>query len=259
MTVIADDRHTLSGAYALDAVDDNERRLFEEHLETCADCRAEVAEFRATAAYLGMAVAVPPPPQLRDRVISQIRQVRQLPPERNNVRPIRGVSRGRFTLVAAAASILAAIAIALGVIAYQTDQRNDELTAQLEQRQEDVAALAAEAERIADVLAAPDAQTTFGEVRDGGEAAAVASAERGEVILLTRDLPQLAEDLTYQLWFIDDEGVPVSGGVLDVPRDGDLTLVTEGDLADTAAIALSVEPSGGSEQPTDVVFAGPLG
>jgi anti-sigma-K factor RskA len=257
MTVIADDRHTLSGAYALDALDDNERRLFEEHLETCADCRAEVAEFRATAAYLGVAVAVAPPPQLRDRVLSQISQVRQLPPERSNVRPIRGVSRRRFNLLAAAASILAALAIALGVIAYQTDQRSDELAAQLEQRQQDVNALAAQAQRVADVLAAPDAERTVGEVRDGGVAAAVASEDRGEVILLTRDLPQLAEDLTYQLWFIDPEG-PVSGGVLDVPADGDLTLLTEGDLAGVTTIALSVEPSGGSDQPTDVVFAGEL-
>jgi anti-sigma-K factor RskA len=71
-------------------------------------------------------------------------------------------------------------------------------------------------------------------------------------------LPALAEDLTYQLWFIDAEG-PVSGGVLDVPADGDLTQVAEGDLAGVTAIALSVEPSGGSEQPTRVVFAGPLG
>lgn len=257
MTVIADDRHTLSGAYALDALDDNERRLFDEHLETCADCRAEVAEFRATAAYLGVAVAFAPPPQLRDRLLSQISQVRQLPPERSDVRPIRGVSRRTFNLLAAAASLLAALAIALGAIAYQTDQRNDELAAQLEQRQQDVNALAAQAQEVADVLAAPDAERTVGEVRDGGVAAAVASEERSELILLTRDLPQLAEDLTYQLWFIDAEG-PVSGGVLDVPAGGDLTLLTEGDLAGVTTIALSVEPSGGSDQPTDVVFAGEL-
>ena len=258
MTVMADDRHTLSGAYALDALDDNERRLFEEHLETCADCRAEVAEFAATAALLGMAAAVPPPPQLRDRVLTEIRQVRQLPPERSNVRPIRGVSRRSFTLMAAAASILAALAIALGVIAYQTDQRNDQLAQQIEQQQEDVNALAAEAQRVADILAAPDAQRTVGEVQDGGAAAAVTSEELGEVILLTRDLPQLAEDLDYQLWFIDAEG-PVSGGVLDVPPDGDLAVVTEGDLAGVTTIALSVEPEGGSDQPTTVVFAGELG
>lgn len=262
MTVTADDRHTLTGAYALDALDDAERRMFEEHLETCADCRAEVAEFAATAAYLGMAVAVQPPAQLRDRVLTQIRQVRQLPPERSNVVPLRAVSRRRFNLMAVAASILAVLAIALGVVAYQNDQRADELAAEAQQSQQELDALAAESERVASILAAPDAQTTFGEVRDGGQAAAVASEEEGEVILLTRGLPELAENLTYQLWFISgdpDAQEIVSGGVLDVPPDGDLTLVTDGDLAGVNTIALSVEPSGGSEQPTDVVFAGPLG
>jgi anti-sigma-K factor RskA len=268
MTVTADDRHTLTGAYALDALDDTERRMFEEHLETCADCRAEVAEFAATAAYLGMAVAVQPPAQLRDRVLTQIRQVRQLPPARSNVVPLRAVSRRRFNLMAAAASILAVLAIALGVVAYQNDQRADELAAEAqqsqqeaEQNQQKLDALAAEAERVASVLAAPDAQRTFGEVEGGGAAAAVASEENGEVILLTRDLPALAEDLTYQLWFIGgDPDAPdiVSGGVLDVPPDGDLTQVAAGDLAGVTTIALSVEPAGGSEQPTTVVFLGPL-
>ena len=138
MTVTADDQHTLTGAYALDALDDNERRIFEEHLETCAECPAEVAEFAATAAYLGTAVAVQPPPQLRDRVLTQIRQVRQLPPEPGNVVQLPAVSRRRFNLLAAAASILAVLAIALGVVAYQSDQRADELAAEAQQRQEQV-------------------------------------------------------------------------------------------------------------------------
>lgn len=249
MTVTTDDRHTLSGGYSLDALDDVERREFEEHLRTCDACRAEVAEFAATAAYLGIAAAVPPPPALRDQVLADIRRVRQLPPQRNNVVPSRGVSRRSFTLVAAAASVLAALAMVLGVLAYQADRRADELAAEAAQSQQQVEQLAAEAARIATVLAAPDAQSTAAPVEGGGEVAAVASEELGEVILLTRDLPELAEDLTYQLWFIDAEG-PVSGGVLDVPPNGDLTLVTEGDLAGVTTIALSVEPSGGSEQPT---------
>ena len=46
------DIHALSGAYAVDAVDDIERAEFERHLATCADCREEVASFRATAVQL---------------------------------------------------------------------------------------------------------------------------------------------------------------------------------------------------------------
>ncbi len=47
------DLHHLSGAYAVDALDDGERGPFEQHLAGCADCRAEVAELSATAHSLG--------------------------------------------------------------------------------------------------------------------------------------------------------------------------------------------------------------
>ena len=46
------DIHALSGAYAVDALDDIERAGFERHLAECADCRAEVASLRETAALL---------------------------------------------------------------------------------------------------------------------------------------------------------------------------------------------------------------
>ena len=40
------DVHKLTGAYAMDALDELERARFEQHLATCEDCRAEVAELR---------------------------------------------------------------------------------------------------------------------------------------------------------------------------------------------------------------------
>ncbi|EOD68417.1 zf-HC2 domain-containing protein, partial [Amycolatopsis vancoresmycina] len=56
--------HTLTGAYALDAVSDVERAEFERHLGACAACRQEVAELRATGARLGVAASADPPPSL---------------------------------------------------------------------------------------------------------------------------------------------------------------------------------------------------
>jgi anti-sigma-K factor RskA len=250
-TTTVDDRHTLVGAYALDALDDAERRVFEQHLETCADCRAELAELSATAAYLGVAAAVPAPPSLRDSVLDAIERTRQLPPQPSNVRPLRGVTRRTATMLSAAAAVLTAIAISLGVIAYQADQRADRLAAEAEQ-------LADQSQQISALLAAPDVRITVGEVTGGGQASALASEERGELLLLTQDLPELPDDQTYQAWFIGD--AIVSAGVLDVPADGDLDFLTEGDLGGVTTIALSVEPEGGSEQPTTTpIFAGELG
>ena len=39
---MSDDIHALSGAYAVDALDDVERARFERHLANCEACRAEV-------------------------------------------------------------------------------------------------------------------------------------------------------------------------------------------------------------------------
>ena len=75
------DVHKLTGAYAVDALDDLERARFEKHLAECEDCRAEVAELRETAALLAEATATPPPAALRESVLAGISQVRPLPPE----------------------------------------------------------------------------------------------------------------------------------------------------------------------------------
>ncbi len=74
------DLHHLSGAYAVDALDDAERTSFEQHLAVCADCRAEVAELSATAQSLTALTEATPPPSLRASVLSGITRVRPLPP-----------------------------------------------------------------------------------------------------------------------------------------------------------------------------------
>ena len=47
--------HDLSAAYALDALDDDERRAYEDHLAGCERCREEVASFSSTAGALAYA------------------------------------------------------------------------------------------------------------------------------------------------------------------------------------------------------------
>jgi anti-sigma-K factor RskA len=64
--------HALAGAYALDALDGAERARFERHLASCRTCPGEVRGFAATAAVLGQAAAVPPPPALKGRVLADV-------------------------------------------------------------------------------------------------------------------------------------------------------------------------------------------
>lgn len=67
--------HSLSGAYALDALDADERTAFEEHLRVCAACRDEVASFAEVTPLLAAGDEVAPPPSLRDRVLADARKV----------------------------------------------------------------------------------------------------------------------------------------------------------------------------------------
>ena len=77
---MSDDIHALSGAYAVDALDDVEREQFERHLAGCSACQAEVASLVAAATSLSSLSDVAPPPSLRAKVLQGITTVRPLPP-----------------------------------------------------------------------------------------------------------------------------------------------------------------------------------
>ena len=62
----------LTGAYALDALDEQERARFEAHLASCADCAAEVRSLRAAAAELSHTTSTAPPPGLRADILEML-------------------------------------------------------------------------------------------------------------------------------------------------------------------------------------------
>lgn len=73
------DLHGLAGAYALDAVDDDEREAFEAHLAHCEACREELDGLVATAARLGSAVTASPPAHLKGRLLDIVARTPQQP------------------------------------------------------------------------------------------------------------------------------------------------------------------------------------
>ena len=102
--------HELAAGYALDALDDDERAAFEQHLAECEQCAADVLAFRETAALLAYAEEGPElPAALRERVLEEAR--RELPHQSVVVlRPRRAL---RLTAIAAAAAVAAAIGLGL--------------------------------------------------------------------------------------------------------------------------------------------------
>lgn len=103
---MADDLHTLSAPYALDALTAEERALFEEHLATCDQCRTDLAGLSDAAASLAFAVEGPQPPaELRGRILAAARNepsnVVQLRPRR----PVVPIAAASLAAAAAAAAV----------------------------------------------------------------------------------------------------------------------------------------------------------
>lgn len=100
--------HDLTAAYALDALDANERRAYEEHLADCDRCRSDLAELGETVGALGLAAEGPAPPEaLRDRILVGARAEGP-----SNVVAIR--PRRRLYAVTAVAAV-AAVGLAIGL------------------------------------------------------------------------------------------------------------------------------------------------
>src|SRR4051794_16321344 len=99
------DLHELVAAYALNALEDDDRAAFEQHLAHCAQCTAELAELRDTAAALAyLPETVAPPEALRSRILETARA------ERPNVVPLHRAGRRTWGLGAVAAVAVAAAA-----------------------------------------------------------------------------------------------------------------------------------------------------
>jgi len=225
------DVHALSGAYAVDALDDLERAAFERHLAECPECRAEVASLREAASTLAETVAAEPPAALRGRVLAGIVTTRPLPPE--TPAPTRLASRRprrRVNLLVAAAA--AVLAVGGGTVLWQ-------------QPWEDTTQAPSAVELV---LRADDARSTSLDFEGGAKATLVHSDSVGRAVLVTEKMPPPPAGKVYQLWLDQPGQGMVSAGLMPVREDQRVLL--SGDAATATAAGITVEPEGGSAEPT---------
>ncbi|QNN54798.1 anti-sigma factor [Nocardioides mesophilus] len=224
--------HTLSGAYALDALSAEEAAAFRTHLEACAVCCEEVRELRQAAASMGASEAVVPPASLKARVLAAADRTPQLPPpvteqtapvaeERAPVVELAAVRRRprRTWLAAAAAAVVLVGGGAIGI-------------AQLGEDQTPMAAGVSEVFSAADHHEA-SVDTPYGQVR------VATSPGRNEMAVDARDLKPLEAGKVYQVWSITGE-LPspvialegkVKGASMPMPPKG-------------TKVAITIEPAG---------------
>jgi anti-sigma-K factor RskA len=227
------DVHKLTGAYAVDAVDDLERARFEQHLAECEDCRAEVAELRETAALLAEATAVAPPAALRESVLAGISQIRPLAPEVPTPAPRSATEHRSGRRAWMPFLVAAALALVAGVGALIVQPWGGD----------DVPRLTA-AEQV---LQAPDAEEVVVDLGEAGRATVTRSKSHDRAVITTEDMVAAPDGKDYELWFIDGDTFTSAGLMPDV---ADQTVVLDGSASDAAAVGITVEPDGGSKQPT---------
>ncbi len=221
------DLHTLLAPYSLDALESSETARFEAHLGQCSACQGELAGFEKTAARLGDAVALKPPASMRSRVLTEIVRTPQERPVVTVLAQRRGLRSAVPRLAAAAAFLVGTIGVGGYAIerdkAHEADVRSTTITS---------------------VLAAPDAATTSKTFSTGGNVRLVASPAKDSAVIVANDLARLKGNKVYQVWMINGAG-PKSQGTF--TRSG--TMIMRG-AGGADSVAITVEPEGGSKQPT---------
>ena len=231
------DMHPLSGAYAVDALDDLERARFERHLVECPDCAAEVASLREAAALLALSVDTGPSAELRARVLSEISTVRPLPPTAPAQEVVRRTAR-RFPQLVAAAVTAAVLATGIGVTAWHPWSNSPTV------------APVAVSQRVMD---APDARNQSISFDDGSQATLWHSESVGRAVLVTKHMAPAPAGKVYELWLQAADGRFVPAGLMD--SGGDRTFVLHGALKDSRGVGITIEPAAGSKTPSSAPVA----
>ena len=232
---MSSDIHALSGAYAVDALDDIERAQFERHLAECDACRSEVDSLREASALLAETAAAAPPAALRDRVLAGIETVRPLPP----VVPVPVTAerrRRRFPALVAAAAVVTLIGVGGAVWQPWSDDTSQ-------------TALPSAADRV---LSDPAATSEQVRLRGGGVVTLTRSDKYDAAVIEAEDMPKLSADQVYALWLQHDTDM-VPAGVMTGKESGPIVLVGDAATADGAGI--TIEPTPVPNEPTTTPIA----
>jgi anti-sigma-K factor RskA len=212
---MTDDAHELSALYALDVLTPDERARFEEHLDECERCRADLEGLRTAASSLAFAVEGPPPPvELRARILDAARA------EGQNVVQLRSRRSFAVSIAAAAAVAASAAAVALGVWAasLHTSLSHERATVS--------------------ILSDPRSR----HVPLHGAVGQLVVAPTGDAVLSV-DLPKLAKGKTYEAWVADPSVRPA--GVF-----SGRTVKLRVPVRHGAQVMISIERAGGVDAPT---------
>jgi anti-sigma-K factor RskA len=256
--------------YVLDALSQEEKEQVEAYLAEHPEARAQVQELQSGASALPFAVAPVEPPQhvkeaLMARVQADARLMENSPartasPARRSPQPARRAINFEniFRVLSLGAAAVAVVwAFVLNAQVRQLQDRVSSLTDQITEQSDAINALyqylppAQPSDVITVSLKSTEAQPrTLGQL--------IADPNDTSAVVLISGLPPLEPGKTYQVWLIGN--APVSAGFLTVDENGQSVLIvtSEEAIGSFNAVGISIEPEGGSPEPTEVVVLSEL-
>jgi anti-sigma-K factor RskA len=222
-----EDPHDLVAAYALDALDEDERERFEGHLAECEDCSKQLALLQESAAVLAYAAEGPaPPPRLRGRILDDVHSE----PRAAVIRMPR--RNWGLAAVAGVAAVAACLAIGLGIWANSLSSSLD--------RERSANAAYQEAARV--LAAKASAKPLVG--ADGS----LLVARDGRAALVVCGLTGAPASKTYEAWVITGK-TPQPAGLFRGGSGCKPVLLTQR-VPTSSTVAVTLEKAGGTTSPT---------
>jgi anti-sigma-K factor RskA len=263
----------LLALHALDALDAADARVFEGHLETCAQCRAELIEMKDTAGLLAHApTPAEPSGELRARILSSVRSSSNEDRKATAAPgPVVHMSDRRqskvWPMLLRIAAAIAFVALMVGVIVlWRRDVKlRGEVTALSRQlnaqqhellRDRDMVSRQKEALALLNSPGAKKMELAGSQSSQNARATFVFDKTTGRAVLMTEGLPAAPPDKAYEVWFIPKGHSPMAGKMFTVDAAGHAMVSDQMPLEarENSVIAITLEPKKGSAVPTGAIY-----
>jgi anti-sigma-K factor RskA len=223
----------LKDAFVLGALPEGERREFEVYLAAHPEQQAEIEELGAVAGLLALSPEeYEPPPELRQRIMGVVEAEVGSP----RLASRSWLARMRDLLAPHNLALGAAALLVIGLLSWSMLLRGE------------VQDLQGRLQSLQSQPQEPQMVELGGAGTEKGARAEVVTLEGDRAVLVVEDMPPVPEGKTYQIWVIEED-VPKPSGLFEPKRDS-VAAVVEHRVDGGDVIAVTVEPEGGSPQPT---------